>query len=507
MSERIVKKVVGADFELANSLIGDYSDSPRRVAQSLLGEIEGFPRGARGGTAIEYGRRFLPTTGASFYIDSDHLEGNLPEHTSALDHPAILHGAGFAPARRAMRRIQSRLPEGTRVNLLANCSDGNTAWGSHLNIMMSRPCFEELLYRKPHQAAFLATHFVTSVPYTGQGMVGAGNNRSACNYQLSQRADWFEQMFGQQTMFERPLINLRDESHADRELARLHIIYFDMTLAPVANILKVGTTQLVCAMIEAGWTDPALCLDDPVEAAAEISRDLQLKKRLRTTVRGRSMTAVELQTALAELAGAFVASGEAEGIVPDAQEIVELWLDTLDQLRHRDLEALARRCDAWLKYLLLDRQRGRRNLSWQSDAMRVADSLFASLDLELSLFFQASQSGQLERMPVQATIDRFTKEPPDDTRAYFRARVLREYGEDVSAVDWSRITFRVQNQRHWWSTAEIPMPDPRRFTRAETEQMLDARPAMEELVEAADMLRRDNYTSVAQHNGATNTHQ
>ena len=502
MSERIVKKVVGADFELANSLIGNMSDSPRRVAQSLLREIDGFPRGARGGTAIEYGRRFLPTTGSSFYIDSDHLEANLPEHTSALDHPAILHGAGFEPARQAMQSVQSRLGPGSRINVLANCSDGRTAWGSHLNIMMSRPCFDELLYRKPHQSAFLASHLVTSVPYTGQGMVGAGNKRSACTYQLSQRADWFEQMYGQQTMFDRPLINLRDESHTDGELARLHIIYFDMVLAPVANILKVGTTQLVCAMIEAGWTDPALCLDDPVVAAAEVSRDLKLTKQLRTTVRARSMTAVELQFALAELAGEFVASGEAEGIVPDATEIVELWLDTLDQLRRRDVEALAKRCDAWLKYLLLDRQRGRRNLSWQSDALRVADSLFASLDPEVSFFFQAAQAGQVERMPDAATLDRFANEPPNDTRAYFRARVLREYGEDVSSIDWSRITFRVQNQRHWWATAEIPIRDPRRFTRAETEELLDARPSIEDLVEAADLLRRGIGGSVAHQNGA-----
>ena len=363
----------------------------------------------------------MESTGSSWYIDSDHLEGNLPEHASAFDHPSVLHGAGFAPAQTALRAVQRDLPAHTRLNLLANCSDGHTAWGSHLNVLTTRKCFDDLLYRKPHHAGFFATHLVTSVPYTGQGMVGAANGRPACSFQMSQRADWFQKLYGQQTMFERPLINLRDESHAFDHLARLHIIYFDMVLSPIANILKAGTTQLVLAMIEAGWTDPALCLDDPLAAASEISRDLQLNGLFRTTVRGRAMTAVEMQQALATLAGEFVASGAADGIVPDAEQIVALWLETLELLRRRELEALAGRCDVWLKYILLERHRGQRCLSWSSAETRVADSLFASLDPEISLFFQAAGCGIVERMPSDETVERFALEPPHDTRAYFRA--------------------------------------------------------------------------------------
>jgi proteasome accessory factor A len=405
-----------------------------------------------------------------------------------LDHGNILHGAGFAQARRALRAAEMRLPSGARLNLLANCSDGQTSWGSHLNVMLTRTCFNDTLHRKPHLASFFATHLVTSVPYTGQGMVGAANGRSACTFQLSQRADWFEQFANQQTMFDRPLINTRDESHADQHLARFHIIYFDMVLSPVANILKAGTTQLVLAMIEANWLDTTLCLDDPVEAASEISRDLQLQQPLRTVVRGRTMTAIELQQALADLAGEFVASGAAERIVPDAEQIMALWLETLALLRHRDVDALAKRCDAWLKYLLLDRQRGRHQLAWSSDKLRVADSLFASLDPEISLFFQVADSGLIERMPDSATLERFTCEPPDDTRAYFRAHVLRRYGESVSSMDWSRITFRVPGARHWWSSADVLMRDPRRFNRAETEALFDECASVEELVEAANSL-------------------
>jgi proteasome accessory factor A len=287
-------------------------------------------------------------------------------------------------------------------------------------------------------------------------------------------------------MFDRPLINLRDESHAADHLARLHIIYFDMVLSPVANILKAGTTQLVLAMIEAGWTDPTLCLDDPVAAASEISRDIQLRQKLSTAVRGRTMTAVEIQHAIATLAGEFVASGEAEEVVPHAEQIVSLWLDTLDLLKHSETEALAKRCDAWLKYLLLDRQRGRNNLRWSSDEMRVADSLFASLDPNVSLFFRAAESGFVERMPDAETLERFTFEPPDDTRAYFRAHVLRRFGDAVSSIDWSRITFRLPTARHWSSFADIPLRDPRRFNRKDTEDLLEDCSTLEELVEIAN---------------------
>lgn len=492
-----VDKIIGSDFELANAYLGDGPGSPGCAADALLAEIPGYPQRSRGGSSIEFGRRFTATVGSSWYRDSDHLEGNLPEHRSALDHPNVLHGAGFAQALAALRAAEMRMPPRRRLNLLANCSDGRTAWGSHLNVLLTRRCFNDLLYRKPHLAGFFATHLVTSVPYTGQGLVGAANGQPACAYQLSQRADWFEKLYGQQTMFERPLLNLRDESHAEADLARLHIIYFDMVLSPVANILKAGTTQLVLALIEAGWTDPTLCLDDPLAAASAISRDLTMGQRLPTTVRGRRMSAVEIQQAIAALAGEFVADGGADGIVPHAGEIVALWLDTLELARRHEIEALARRCDAWLKYLLLDRQRGRRNLSWASDALRVADSLFASLDPDVSLFYQAAANGFVDRMPDDETLRRFACEPPDDTRAYFRAHVLRRFGNAVSSMDWSRITFRVPGARHWWSTAEIPMRDPRRLHRAESSGLFDTCTSLEEIVEQANALLLDQPAVVA----------
>ncbi len=479
-----VMKVMGADFELSNALIGNVprGTPPGRPSELLLDEFAGYPRNSSNGTAIEFGRRFVASSGGSWYIDSDHLEGNLPEHTCAFEHPQILLGAGIRQAQLAQSAAMQHLPPDVKLQVVANCSDGQTAWGSHFNVLVTRRCFDDMFFHKPHLGSFLATHLVTSVLYTGQGLVGPANGRAACGFQLSQRADWFAQLSGQQTMFDRPLLNLRDESHAASHLARAHIIFLDMVLSPVANILKAGTTQLVLAMIEAGWIDPTICLDDPVGSASAISRDLHLKTPYRTIVPRRSMTAIEIQTRLVEMAGEFVAAGLAENIVPDADKIVELWIDTLMLLRHRDVDQLARRCDNWLKYVLLERQRVRRGLSWNAAELKVLDSMFASLDTGASLFFQIAAGGGVERMPSEADILHSLNEPPTETRAYFRAHALRRFGHFVSAMNWDRIAFRVPAGQHWWSTATVPMPDPRRLNAEETDSILQQCESIEELV-------------------------
>src|SRR5205085_11959739 len=119
-------KVLGADFELANAMegAGAPGQAAWEAARRLLEEIPGYPRAQRwGGTAIEWGRRFLAGNGGSAYIDSDHLEINLPEHTRAADHAAHVH-AGFAVARRAQLAATAKLPRGGPVNVMASVSDG-----------------------------------------------------------------------------------------------------------------------------------------------------------------------------------------------------------------------------------------------------------------------------------------------------------------------------------------------------------------------------------------------
>ncbi len=479
------KKVIGCDFELANALERDGRADGRvsEAAQLLLDEIRGHPRERGwGGSYLEWGRRFLEGNGGSAYIDSDHLEINLPEHTRAADHAAVLH-AGLRLARDAQLAAQAKLGRG-RLSVLAAVSDGHQSWGHHLNVMVRRQLFDDLFTRKPHLLGFFAAHLATAAVFAGHGHVGPSNGRPACDYQLSQRADWFEELVGHQTTHRRPLLNLRDESHAGRGLARMHVITFDNVLCPVANLLKAGTTQLLLAMAEAGWADPALQLDDPLAAFAEVSRDLTLRRPLSLVGRGRHGSAVEVQRRLADLAGEFVASGECGEAVPDAADVIALWHDTLDRLARRDLAALTGRCDWVLKYLLLDRFRGRRGLTWASPDMKCLDLLFSSLDPQEGLFWQMASAGQVEQMPSAETVERFVAEPPDDTRAYLRAHALRRFGEHVAALNWDRFRFRLPSARYWWAETVLVMPDPSRLGRAESEPLLANSATLAELVEA-----------------------
>src|SRR6478735_276234 len=133
-------KVIGADFELANAIETDgrYGRNVADAARLLLAEISGYPRTTYwAGTTIEWGRRFLAGNGGSAYIDSDHLEINLPEHLSAADHAAHIH-AGLSIARKAREAASAELGDGERLNVLASVSDGQKSWGHHLNIMVRR---------------------------------------------------------------------------------------------------------------------------------------------------------------------------------------------------------------------------------------------------------------------------------------------------------------------------------------------------------------------------------
>ncbi|HEY7313009.1 MAG TPA: proteasome accessory factor PafA2 family protein [Gemmataceae bacterium] len=487
-------KVIGADFELANAIETDgrYGRNVADAARLLLAQIPGYPRTTYwAGTTIEWGRRFLAGNGGSAYIDSDHLEINLPEHLHAADHAAHVH-AGLRIARLAQEQASAQLDDGERLNVLASVSDGQKSWGHHLNIMVRRRLFDDLFGRKPHLTGFLATHLATATLYTGQGQVGAGNGRAACDFQLAQRPDWFETLTGIQTTHHRPLLNTRDEPHAGSEFARMHIIFFDNVLCPIANYLKGGTTQLVLAMLEAGWIDPMLALDDPLAACWEVSRDWTLKQPLALVGRGRKASAVEVQQRLAELAGEFVASGAAGDSVAGAEDILACWRQTLDWLARRDLAALARRCDWALKFLLLDRQRGRHGLTWRSPEVKCLDLRYASLDPRDGLFLQLSAAGHVEAMPSAERIERFMSEPPDETRAYLRVHLLRRFGEDVMDMDWDRIRFRVETDHYWSPGLWLGMRDPCAWGRESSEELFAHCSSLRELIESVGGLPRES---------------
>ena len=492
-----VAKICGSDVELGNFVLGAGPvDSADFAARALLREIDGVPWSAAVATSAnetdpqDRERKFLAA--GSIYIDLAHVECAAAETTSAWDHLASWH-AMLRIVRRARAAANARLPRGLEIEVLANNSDGRNAYGSHTNVLVTRRAWRNLFERRMHHLTFLAAYQVSSIVFTGQGKVGSENGASPVDFQLTQRGDHYETVVGVQTTHRRPIVNARDEAlcggwgdgaQAD-ELARLHSIFFDCTLSHVATVLRVGVLQVVLAMIEAERVDPALVLEDPLDALGRFGHDPDLRARARTAA-GRSVTAVELQEAFLERAARFVADGGCDGIVPRADEIVALWAETLALLRRGDEDALARRLDWVLKRQLLRRAMARRpSLSWRSADVKMLDHLFSSLDEERGLYSQVAASGGSDLLVGEETILRHETEPPDDTRAYARAMLLRAAGaERVDHVDWDvvRVVRRTRDAAR--RIARVDLPDPRRGTRAEVGHLFDGAHDLEEILHA-----------------------
>jgi hypothetical protein len=465
-------KLCGADVELGNFIQGldRLGGTGREASRALLREIPGVcslsPR-ERGWDAQDWGRKFLPSNGGCCYIDLDHLEICLPEVRSAHDHVAAWH-AMLRIVRAAMAAANGRLPEAQRLHVLVNNSDGEGhAYGSHLNFLVTRECWDEIFLSKLQYLLFLAAFQVSSIVYTGQGKAGSENGAPPAPYQISQRADFFEQLTGLQTTFARPIVNSRDEPLCgpSTQMARLHVIFYDSNLCDVAALLKVGVLQIVLAMIEAGCVDLALSLDSPLGALRQWSRDPDLRARA-ATLDGRRLTAVELQLLYHEGARKFAARGGCEGIVPRAQEILDLWGDTLEKLRARDWGALCGRLDWVLKRVLIQQAvDAHPNVRWDSPLIKHLDHLYASLDDEDGPFWNCRASGLIERVVSEDTIERFRCNPPADTRAWARAMLLRRAGHALEEMDWDSMRFWLDNG-YWFRRRTLEMTDPLALTEA-----------------------------------------
>ncbi|MCC6473258.1 MAG: proteasome accessory factor PafA2 family protein, partial [Burkholderiales bacterium] len=348
--------------------------------------FDGYPRW----NPQDRARRFLPGNGGCAYIDLGHLEVCMPEVRSARDFVRY-HHAGLALARDARAAAEARLREGERLVVMANNSDRQGAsWGGHLNVLITRELWRRIFERLYPELFVLAAYQVSSILYTGQGKVGAENGKPWVPYQITQRGDFFECLEGVQTTCRRPIVNSRDEAHCGPapcggELARLHVIFHDTTLTHTSNYLKAGATQLVLALMETGWCDRRLMLENPLEALGAWGRDPELGACARLAD-GRGISAIEHQRLFLAAVKSFVAAGDA-ACVPEAERIVWLWEDTLERLERRDTGALARRLDWVLKRELLARAIDRNpGLGWDSPAIRAADLRFASLDAQHGLY-------------------------------------------------------------------------------------------------------------------------
>src|ERR671926_38323 len=263
------------------------------------------------------------TNGARLYVDHAHPEYSTPEVTNPLD-LVRWDKAGERVMAEAARRAAT-IPGTHPIHLYKNNSDNKGAsYGAHENYLMRRSTpFADIVVH-------LTPFFVTRPIVCGAGRVGIGQDGSTPGFQISQRADFFEVEVGLETTLKRPIINTRDEPHADADkYRRLHVIIGDANLAELSTYLKVGTTSLVLAMIEARALTETVALEEPVAELQAVSHDPSLTHQVRLRD-GRRMTALELQWLYLEQARKFV--DERDEGDEQTEDVLRRWAEVLDDL-------------------------------------------------------------------------------------------------------------------------------------------------------------------------------
>jgi proteasome accessory factor A len=204
------------------------------------------------------------------------------------------------------------------------------------------------------------------------------------------------------------------------------------------------------------------------------------------------LTAVELQLLFLEEAQCFAAQSGYDGIVPRAGEILELWEDTLLKLKAGDVSVLASRLDWVLKFRILQRALHKRSdLTWASPEIKHLDHLYSSLDAEDGLYWAYEKLGVVQKVVAEDRIDHFVHEPPEDTRAWTRAMLLRMRGEAVHDVDWDLIKFREVNRGHWPVMRTLHLANPLGFTRAASQRVIEKAASLGEILDALEASEPD----------------
>ncbi|NHC23196.1 proteasome accessory factor PafA2 [Nocardioides sp. IC4_145] len=413
------------------------------------------------------------TNGARLYVDHAHPEYSTPEVTTPLD-VVRWDKAGEQVMLDAQRRA-ALLPGGSPIALYKNNTDGKGAsYGAHENYLMRRSTpFAEIVKH-------LTPFFVSRQVVTGAGRVGIGQDGREHGYQVSQRADFFEVEVGLETTLKRPIINTRDEPHADPDkYRRLHVIIGDANLAEVSTYLKVGTTALVLAMIEDRFINVDLSVDGPVSALRAVSHDPTLEQTV-TLRDGRRLTGVQLQLEYLDLARKYVEDRYGADADPQTVDVLARWESVLDRLE-RDPMLCAGELDWVAKLKLLESYRSRDGLDWDDAKLALIDLQYSDIRPEKGLYARLAAAGRIERLLDDAVVESAMHDPPEDTRAYFRGRCLEKYAEHVAAASWDSVIFDLPGRD---SLQRVPTLDPLRGSKASVGELIDRCRTAEDLFTA-----------------------
>lgn len=405
--------------------------------------------------------------GARLYVDHAHPEYSAPESFDPME-AALYDKAGervMAAAAAAATEVS-----GKRVSLYKNNSDGKgNSYGAHENFLLSRETpFSDII-------RYAMTFLVTRQVFTGAGKVSSENDRADCDFQITQRADFFEEEVGLETTLKRPIINTRDEPHGDpSKYRRLHIIIGDANLSEVQNFLKLGTTALVLAALEDGAIPDSLDLFDPVESCWHVSHDIDLRKPLELDGGG-TATALELQGRYLEWLSKYV---EKELDDPVWDLVIAEWERVLTGLATEPM-SLSDTLDWVAKRRLFEGFVERDGLSWSDSKLKALDLQYHDVDPDKGLYYKLADRGSMRRLFDDEEIENAMVTPPERTRAYFRGRCVSDFSDALVAANWDSLVFDV-GESH---LKRIPMMEPLRGTADLVGSVLDDAENAAELLE------------------------
>jgi proteasome accessory factor PafA2 len=437
----VEQRRVGWDFE---------DESPGRDAR-------GFARdGAQPPEVETHLVNAVLTNGARYYVDHAHPEYSTPECLDALE-VVVADKAGERILARSMEAARRLLPAGQEIVVYKNNSDGKgNSYGCHENYLVDREVPFSSLVRN------LVPWFVSRQVFTGAGKVGSENGADAVDYQISQRADFFEEEVGLETTLKRPIVNTRDEPHADpQKYRRLHVIVGDANLCEVATFLKVGATAIVLAMIEDEFVDKNLAITSPVAAIKAVSHDPTCRDATVELVEGGRCTPVELQWEFLRLARKYADEQGLEACGGDVGTVVlDRWEAVLGALE-RDPMTLDGQLDWVTKLALLRAYVGRDDLEWSDPKLQMLDLQYHDGRPGRSLYERLVHAGKVERLTDEATVMTAVTEPPPTTRAWFRGQCLARWQDAVVAANWDSLILDIGSD----PLRRIPMMEPTRGTR------------------------------------------
>ncbi len=442
------------EYGVTCSFHGQRRLSPDEVARYLFRRVVSWGRSSN---------VFL-RNGARLYLDvgshPDYATPECDDVTELVTHDRagerILEGLMLD----AQERLREDGVEGDIYLFKNNTDSAGNSYGCHENYLVGRGGeFTRL-------ADVLIPFLVSRQIICGAGKVQQTPRGTV--YSVSQRAEHIWEGVSSATTRSRPIINTRDEPHADAErFRRLHVIVGDSNMSETTTLLKVGTTDLVLWMIEAGVVMRDLTLENPIRAIREISHDMTGRRTVQLA-NGRELSALELQNEYFSKAADFI---DREGMrTPTTDRILDLWERTLKAVESGDLSLVDREIDWVIKYRLLERYREQRGLAWSDPRVAQLDLAYHDIRRDRGVFSLLERRGAVARVTDDLSVFRAKSIPPQTTRARLRGEFItraQERRRDFT-VDWVHLKLNDQAQR------TVLCKDPFRATDDRVQRLIDS---------------------------------